>query len=85
MRRPRQPGYLASAPYRQTLFLGHDPDHLALGRRRQSFRLNTSLIAEFSNAKSAYIRFSLAFAASSSRSRFNSGNPAPAYSDFQWY
>src|SRR5882762_2934441 len=77
VRRPRQPGNLASTQYRQTFLLGHHPDRLALGRRRQSFRLSTSLIAEFSNARSAYIGLSLAFSASSSFRRFNSAILAP--------
>src|SRR4029077_11387301 len=84
VRRPRQPGYLASANDRQSMFLDHDADRPALGRRRQSFRLRTSLIAVFSNAKSAYIRLSLAFSASNSRSTLSSAIPAPAYFDFQW-
>ncbi len=37
------------------------------------------MIAAFSRAKSAYIRFSFAFSASSSRSRFTSFTVAPAY------
>jgi len=36
-------------------------------------------MAAFSSAKSAYIRFSLAFSASSSRSRLTSAIEAPAY------
>src|ERR1700758_1796083 len=84
VRRPRQPGYLASSHNRQSVSLDHDPDRLALGRRRQSFRLRTSLIAVFSSARSAYMRLSLAFSASSSRSRLSSLTPAPAYFDFQW-
>src|SRR4029453_15248213 len=81
---PRPPGSLPSAHAREPMFLDHDPDRLALGRRRQSFRLRTSLIAVFSSAKSAYIRLSLAFSASNSRSRLSSAIPAPAYFDFQW-
>ena len=36
-------------------------------------------MAAFSSARSAYIRFSLAFSPSSSRSRFTSATDAPAY------
>jgi hypothetical protein len=42
------------------------------------------LIAVSSSARSAYIRLSLAFSTSSSRMRFSSGTPAPAYFAFQW-
>src|SRR5579862_8720010 len=83
VRRPRQPGCLASSNDRQTVLLGHDPDRVSLGRRRQSFRLRTSLIAVFSNARSAYIFFSFAFSASSSRNRLSSDTAAPPYLDFQ--
>src|SRR4051812_10600756 len=54
-------------------------DHLSFRRRRYSFRARTSLIAAFSSARSAYIRFSVAFSASSSRNRFTSGTETPAY------
>ena len=60
--------------------LAHQPlDDLPLRERRYSFRWSTSLIAAFSKARSAYIRFSFAFSASSSFSRFNSPTDAPAY------
>ena len=36
-------------------------------------------MAAFSSARSAYIRFSLAFSASNSRSRFTSDTEAPPY------
>ena len=36
-------------------------------------------MAAFSSARSAYIRFSFAFSASSSRSRFTSDTEAPPY------
>ena len=55
---------------------GHD---LAFRGRRHRFRLTTSLIAAFSSSSSAYIRFSLAFSASSSFNRFSSATDAPAY------
>jgi hypothetical protein len=41
------------------------------------------LIAAFSRASAAYIRFSFAFSASSSRRRFSSSTDAPAYFDRQ--
>ena len=41
------------------------------------FGCSTSLIAAFSSARSAYIRFSFAFSASSSRSRFRSEHRRP--------
>ena len=46
-----------------------------------AFGSRTSLIAAFSSARSAYIRLSLAFSASSSFSRFSSSTDAPAYFD----
>jgi hypothetical protein len=42
------------------------------------------LIAAFSSASSAYIRFSFAFSASNYRSRFSSSTETPAYFDRQW-
>src|SRR5581483_975484 len=51
----------------------------SLRRRPYSFRFRTSLMAAFSSARSASIRFSLAFSASSSRSRFTSDTDAPPY------
>ena len=53
----------------------------ALRGWRYSFRDNTSLMAEFSSARSAYIRFSFAFSASNSLSFFSSETEAPAYRD----
>src|SRR5688572_19716993 len=52
---------------------------LSLRKRPYSFRLSTSLMAAFSSARSAYIRFSFAFSVSSSRSRFTSDTVAPPY------
>src|SRR5690606_36127 len=83
VRRPREPGCLASALHRDPVLLGHDPDRFALGGRRQSFRPRTSLIAAFSRARSAYMRLSLAFSTSSSFSRLSSATDAPPYFDFQ--
>src|SRR5688500_7440105 len=52
---------------------------LSLRGRPYSFRFRTSLIAAFSSARSAYIRFNFAFSASSSRRRFTSDTEAPPY------
>src|SRR6478672_13534879 len=52
---------------------------LSLHERPYSFRFRTSLMAAFSSARSAYIRFSFAFSTSSSRSRFTSETDAPPY------
>src|SRR5688572_32516636 len=52
---------------------------LSLRKRRYSFRFRTSLMAAFSSARSAYIRFSFAFSTSSSCSRFTSDTDAPPY------
>lgn len=82
VRRPREPGCLASALHRDPVLLGHDPDCFARGGRRQSFRPRTSLIAAFSRARSAYMRLSLAFSTSSSFRRLSSATEAPPYFDF---
>jgi hypothetical protein len=42
-----------------------------------------ALMAAFSSARSAYIRFSLAFSASNAFIRLRSATVAPAYLDFQ--
>ena len=52
---------------------------LPLRRRPYSFRFNTSLIAVFSSARSAYIRLSFAFSASRSFSRLSSETLTPPY------
>src|SRR5262245_24307978 len=79
VRRPRQPHRLAGAPDRDPV-LPHQHGHdLAFRGQRDRFRLRTSLIAAFSSASSAYIRFSLAFSALSSFSRLSSATEAPAY------
>ena len=49
---------------------------------RYNFRLSTSLIAAFSSAMSAYIRFKRAFSCSSAFNRCSSGTPALPYLDF---
>ena len=84
VRRPREPHHPAgprapTARARVTRIV----DRLPLRGRRHSFRCSTSLIAAFSSASSAYIRFSFAFSASSSFSRFSSETVAPPYFDFQ--
>src|SRR5688572_17675574 len=56
-----------------------DLSDLSRRKRPYSFRLRTSLMAAFSSARSAYIRFSFAFSASSSRNRFTSDTEAPPY------
>ena len=69
VRRPRPPHHATGLLHCQLMLVDEHPDHLSLRRRPYSFRLSTSLMAAFSRARSAYIRFSLAFSASSSRSR----------------
>ena len=54
-------------------------EHLSLRRRCQSFLAGTSLMSAFSNTRSAYIRFSLEFSASSFSTRFSSAMETPAY------
>src|SRR5690606_5917835 len=83
VRRPRQACNVTGARDRQA-GLHQQLDHLAPGRRRQDFRFRTSLIAEFSRARSAYMRLSLAFSASSSRSRCSSDTWTPEYLLFHW-
>ena len=68
---------------RRPLILHQRLRHLPLRGRRYSFRANTSLIAAFSKARSAYIRLSFEFSASSSRMRFRSDTLTPAYFDRQ--
>src|SRR6266849_1526326 len=84
VRRPREPHRLAGAPHRHAVLVDEHAQDLAFRGRRHRFRLRTSLIAAFSRASSAYIRFSFVFSASSSFSRFNSSIDAPAYFDRQW-
>ena len=83
VRRPRQASNLTSAHNRQS-GLHQLPDYLASGRRRQNFRFKTFLIAAFSSARSAYMRLSLAFSASSSRNRVSSDTSTPEYLLFHW-
>src|SRR6266849_1384118 len=79
VRRPREP-HRATRPLHRQLVLTHEHlGDLSLRERPYSFRFRTSLIAAFSSARSAYIRFNLAFSASSSRSRFTSDTEAPPY------
>src|SRR5215470_3149005 len=84
VRRPRQPHGLAGAPHRDPVLLHQHRQDFPFRGRRHRFRLRTSLIAAFSSARSAYIRLSLAFSASSSFSRFNSPTDAPAYFARHW-
>src|SRR5262252_3095159 len=79
IRRPRQPHHLAGAPNRHAVLLHQHRQDFAFRGRRHGFRLKTSLIAAFSSASSAYIRFSLAFSASSSFNLLSSATDAPAY------
>src|SRR3954452_10239280 len=79
VRRPRQPHHATGAADGELMLLHQHLEHLSLRRRRYSFRPRTSLIAAFSSARSAYIRLSFAFSASSSRRRFTSLTVAPAY------
>src|SRR5713226_4337163 len=69
-RRPRQPHHATGLLHRQLMLADQDLGDLSLRERPYSFRFSTSLMAAFSMASSAYIRFNLAFSASSSRSRF---------------
>src|SRR5215470_16353993 len=84
VRRPRQPHGLAGAPHRDPVLLHQHRQDFPFRGRRHRFRLRTSLIAAFSRARSAYIRLSLAFSASSSFSRFSSATEAPAYFARHW-
>jgi hypothetical protein len=61
------------------MFLHEYLRSLPLRRRPYSFRFNTSLIAVFSNARSAYIRLSFAFSAFKSLSRLSSETLTPPY------
>lgn len=61
------------------MLLDQELSDLSLRGRPYSFRFSTSLIAAFSRARSAYIRFSFVFSASSSRNRFTSETVAPPY------
>lgn len=78
-RRPREPHHTTGPLHRQLVLTDEHLGDLSLRERPYSFRLSTSLMAAFSRAKSAYIRFSLAFSASSSRRRFTSETVAPPY------
>ena len=79
IRRPRQPHDLTCAANRQRVLSHQHVKRLSFRGRRYSFRARTSLMAAFSSARSAYIRFSRTFSPSSSRSRFTSATDAPAY------
>src|SRR5512143_1529352 len=77
--RPRETYDPASSDARQAVLTDQHRDRAALGGRRHNFRDSTSLIAAFSSAKSAYIRFSRLFSASSSLTCFSSLTDMPAY------
>ena len=79
VRRPRQVYDLTGPSDWQLMFPHQHLGDLSFRGRRYNFRAKTSLIAAFSNAKSAYICFSFAFSPSSSRRRFTSATDAPAY------
>src|SRR5690606_10205603 len=79
VRRPRQPHHATGPLHGELVLLNQHGGDLALRGRPYSFRWSTSLMAAFSSAKSAYIRFSRAFSVSSSRSRFTSDTVAPPY------
>ena len=72
VRRPRQPHDVTGATNGKFVLVDAHLDCLSFRGRRYHFRAKTSLIAAFSSASSAYIRFSLAFSPSSSRSRCTS-------------
>src|SRR5712691_2336115 len=84
IRRPRESHRLAGAPHRHPVIPHQHGHDLAFRGRRHRFRLRTSLIAAFSRASSAYIRFSFVFSVSSSFSRFSSSTDAPAYLARHW-
>ena len=79
VRRPRQPHDVTGAANGQLGRFDQRLNRLSFRGRRYHFRAKTSLMAAFSSASSAYIRFSLACSPSSSRSRFTSDTDAPAY------
>jgi len=76
--RPRQPDDATRSSDRELVLRRQHLDDMTTRGRRHSVRLSTSLMAAFSSARSAYIRFSLAFSASSSFMRFTSAIVAPA-------
>ena len=69
-RRPRQPHCLRCAAHGKLMLVHHHSQAFPFHGRRHHVRLNTSLIAAFLSARSACIRFKLAFPRSSSFSRF---------------
>ena len=66
-------------PHRHPVITDQQGDPLSLRGRPYNFRARTSLMAAFSSARSAYIRFSLACSASRSRNRVTSETLAPPY------
>src|SRR5690348_454158 len=79
VRRSREPHYATGSLHRQLMLAHQRLGDLSLRGRPYSFRFRTALMPAFSSARSAYIRFSLAFSASSSRNRFTSDTDAPPY------
>ena len=79
VRRAREPHHAAGSLDRELVLAHQHLGDLSLRGRPYSFRFRTSLIAAFSSARSAYMRFSFAFSASSSRSRLTSETDAPPY------
>ena len=79
----RQPDDAARATDREPMLRRQDVDHLTTRGGRYSFRPSTSLMAAFSSARSAYIRLSFAFSASSCFSRRISVGNNPSYFFFQ--
>src|SRR5690606_30326759 len=82
--RPRQAVGIAGAAERQRIRLKQISDGRPLLRRPQSFFSIRSFSALCSSTRSAYIRFSFAFSASSSRLRLSSDTLNPPNFDFHW-
>src|SRR6185503_17399946 len=83
IQRARDPHQPTSTRHAQTALGGEDPHRLAPGLRAYHFRPRRSFSAEISSTWSATMRLSLAFSASSSRSRRSSATVMPAYLAFQ--
>src|SRR6185295_7808235 len=83
VQRTRNPHQPASARHAQRALGGENAHRLALSLRAYHFRPTRSFSAEMSSAWSATMRLSLAFSASSSRSRRSSATVMPAYLAFQ--
>ena len=83
VRRPGESPDSSGSLDRELVFDDHPLDGLPHRGRRSSFRESTSLMAAFSSARSAYIRFNFAFSASSSFIRSSSLTETPAQLDRQ--